>query len=489
MGNNVNEFAMTTHRVMNRRGVIWLGQTCNIRCYFCYFLDKINAKSHPEHPMMPLEKAKAMCRVLRDHYGCNSVDIQGGEPLVWGDVYKLVAYCDEIGLKPTLITNGIQLAKMSACIKLKEAGVYDLLFSVHGIGATYDQIVGLPGGSEKQMQALRNLREVGIPFRFNCVLSKPVVAELPQLAELTFSSGARAMNFIAFNPFIDQTSGKRNVDTVASYREVMEILTPILDEFDRRHVECNVRYFPFCVFEERHRKFCQNFQQIIYDLHEWEAASEAWTGESNQRQAALALSPPVRLEETIWRRRIQWLECKAPDWIKSAMRPAIRILRNLDPRSTLPTSAETRIDVSAIRRGIRPAEQEAPVEVPIPAERPHPLLPVASFFESCIKLYREVVLGRERLTRLEYLHQESRRLMPLTVHNYTKCSECKKCDIAPICDGFHGDYGDLFSFAEAKPIKLGRKIYRPTYYMEQQSKVVEEQEYAWALPSKAITTA
>jgi MoaA/NifB/PqqE/SkfB family radical SAM enzyme len=485
----MNDFAMTTHRVLNRRGVIWLGQTCNIRCYFCYFLDKINAKSHPEHAMMSLEKAKAMCRTLVDYYGCNSVDIQGGEPLVWGDIYKLVAYCNEIGLKPTLITNGIQLAKMSACVKLKEAGVYDLLFSVHGIGDTYDQIVGLPGGSEKQMQALKNLREVGIPFRLNCVLSKPVVAELPQLAELTFSSGARAMNFIAFNPFIDQTSGKRNVETVASYSEVMNVLTPILDEFDRRNVECNVRYFPFCVFEERHRKFSQNFQQIIYDLHEWEAASEAWTAEANQRQSALPLAPPVRLEETIWRRRIQWLECNAPAWLKATLRPTIGFLRSLDPRSSRPASAETRISVSAIGRGGRPADPGAMAEFPVPAERPHPLLPVASLIESGIKLYGELILGRERVTRMEYLHQESRRLMPLTVHNYAKCSDCSKCDVAPICDGFHGDYGALFSFAEAKPIKLGRKIYQPTYYMESQAKVVEEQEYNWALPGKATTAA
>src|SRR5262249_40370332 len=49
------------HRTITKRGVMWLGQTCNLRCYFCYFLDRIETKSHPEHDFMTLEKAKEIC--------------------------------------------------------------------------------------------------------------------------------------------------------------------------------------------------------------------------------------------------------------------------------------------------------------------------------------------------------------------------------------------------------------------------------------------
>jgi molybdenum cofactor biosynthesis enzyme MoaA len=473
-------YAMTTHRVLNRRGVMWLGQTCNIRCYFCYFLDKINAREHPEHAMMSLEKAKEMCRVLREHYGLSSVDIQGGEPTVWGPIYELVAYCSRIGLKPTLITNGIMLAKKDVCQRLKDAGIYDFLFSIHGIGETYDKVVGLPGGSDKQMQALANLRELGIPFRLNCVLSKPVVEQLPQLAELTFGSGARAMNFIAFNPFVDQTSGKRNSDTVATYAEVMHKLTPILDEFDRRNVECNVRYFPFCVFEERHRKFCQNFQQIAYDLHEWEAAAEVWTSQPNQRQAALPLSPPVRLEEVLWLRRLQWFARSGPRPLGALAGRLIAALRRFYPHPTQ-VPGEARIDAASIGRAGKPA---APVHR-APPELNHPLLPLAIGTERVIKFLRESLGASPRLEWREYLHREARKLMPLSVYSYAKCGACRVCDLAPICDGFHGDYGDLFGITEAKAVLLGRRVSDPRHYMAMQSKVVEIQEYDWAMPQPA----
>ncbi|MCC6485915.1 MAG: hypothetical protein IT364_00310, partial [Candidatus Hydrogenedentes bacterium] len=38
----------TTKRVLTKRAVMWLGQTCNLRCYFCYFLNRIDDAHHPE---------------------------------------------------------------------------------------------------------------------------------------------------------------------------------------------------------------------------------------------------------------------------------------------------------------------------------------------------------------------------------------------------------------------------------------------------------
>src|SRR5437867_6142991 len=76
-------YFQTPEKLVTRRGVLWLGQTCNIRCHFCYFLDRIEDKNHPEHPFMELEKAKQICHDLRYRYGNTSIDIQGGEPTIW----------------------------------------------------------------------------------------------------------------------------------------------------------------------------------------------------------------------------------------------------------------------------------------------------------------------------------------------------------------------------------------------------------------------
>ena len=83
---------MTNYRALCRRGVLWIGQTCNLRCHFCYFLDKIMDRNHPEHDFFELDKLKAMCKTLVDVYGNNSVDIQGGEPTIYRHITQLIQY-------------------------------------------------------------------------------------------------------------------------------------------------------------------------------------------------------------------------------------------------------------------------------------------------------------------------------------------------------------------------------------------------------------
>lgn len=46
-----------------------------------------------------------MCKIFVEEYGCNSIDIQGGEPTIYPHIFELIEYCVSIGLKPTLITN------------------------------------------------------------------------------------------------------------------------------------------------------------------------------------------------------------------------------------------------------------------------------------------------------------------------------------------------------------------------------------------------
>jgi len=293
--------AKTTRRVLTRRGVVWLGQTCNLRCRFCYFQSRIEAKDHPEHPFMSLDKAKSIADTLRNHYGNTAIDIQGGEPTIFPGIEELCRHCADIGLLPTLITNALALAKRDACQRLKDAGVRDLLVSVHGLGQNYDDVVGVPGAHKKQMAALDNCVAVGLPVRFNCVLTNSALPHLAAVAELAARVGARAVNFIAFNPFEDQQKGERSRDDVAAYSEVTPPLLAALDILNAADIEANVRYFPLCQVPDAYRKHLYNFQQLPYDLHEWDYASWSWTDMKPQRMRDGGLSPLISLRQANFR--------------------------------------------------------------------------------------------------------------------------------------------------------------------------------------------
>lgn len=412
----------TKKRVLNRRGVLWLGQTCNLRCYFCYFLNRIDDASHPEHSFMTLEKAKEICHTLRYFYGDTAIDIQGGEPTIHPDILELIRYCAEIGLYPTLITNGLVLAKKEKLQEFKDAGVRDFLVSLHGIDDVHDEVVCRKGSYVKIIKAIENMAELGVPFRFNCTMSKPVVPLLPEIARKAVQYDARAVNFIAFNPFEDQETGIRTHDNVSSYSEIKKTLTEAMDILDAADIECNVRYMPICIGEERHRKNFYNFQQLPYDHHEWNYESWMWTGMQPQRMKESALNTPYRLG---------------------------RLARRLyvsDAHALIEKEAQQPLKARLMYAGQRATAQLG-----------------------------ALVLGKE------YWYRREARLRATQDLHYEHHEKCEECALRNICDGFHGDYANFHGTDEADPIRDIPLADDPLFYIRDQEKMVEEEDKAWAL--------
>lgn len=414
-------YAFTSARALNRRGVMWLGQTCNLRCEFCYFLDRIGDEGHPEHAFMSLDKAKAICRTLVETYGNNAVDIQGGEPTLWRPIYDFVAYCAELGLAPTIITNAQALAKRSVCARYREAGLRDALVSVQGLGSVYDELVRRPGGHEKQMRALHNLQAEGIPFRFNTVVSKVALPQLGDIATLAVRTGAEVVNFLGFNPFNDQETGKRTGRNVPRYDELREPLDKALDILAAAGIEGNVRYLPFCAVAERHRPSVYDFPQIPYDLHENDFASWSWTDLPAQRRADADLSPTFGL---------------GPRLTLGPLRGPLRRLATRRP---------------ALGMHLHGTKQW---------------------------LERRLAHGSTRGASDERYRREARvRAQEYT--GYRHVPACASCDLRGICDGFYGDYVELFGDCEARPVDVGGAVVDPQHFSRDQAKRVHPDDHAW----------
>ena len=412
----------TTRRELTRRGVMWIGQTCNLRCYFCYFLNRIEDADHVEHPFMELDKLKKICHTLRHFYGNTSVDIQGGEPTIYPHILEMISYCRDIGLHPTLITNGIALANIDKLRKFKEAGIRDFLVSLHGIGEIHDTVVCRKGSYEKIIQAIENMVELEVPFRFNCTMSKPVIPILPEIARKAVQYGANAVNFIAFNPFEDQETGIRTHDNVARYAEIKVKLGEAMDILEEAGIECNVRYLPMCMAEEKHRKNFYNLQQLPYDHHEWDYASWMWTGMQPQRMKQGGLNEPYRLG---------------------------RLARRL--YHTDPSGLIERVQKQPVREKIFYTTQ------------------------GLIARAGNLLKGRD------YWYHREGKLRAIQDLKYEHHEACNRCSLKGICDGFHGDYAGFYGTAEAEPVTGIPPVTDPLYYIRGQEKVVEREDASWAV--------
>ena len=407
-------------RVLTRRSVLWLGQTCNQRCYFCYFLNRIIDTKHPEHAFMSIDKAKSICKILRDFYGNTSIDIQGGEPTIYPEIFELVRYCREIGLLPTIITNGILLEREGELEKYKDAGVRDFLVSLHGLGDVHDEVVGFEGAYDKIIKAIEGMRRLDIPFRFNCTMSKPVISLIPEVARKAVEYGALVVNYIAFNPFEDQEADIRTHENVPKYTDIKPYLDEAMDILEEAGIEVNVRYIPLCMAEERHRKNFYNFQQFPYDVHEWDYQSWLWTGMKPQRMKTEELIPPFLMGP---------LYCRVA------------------------------------RRGYKVIHAR---------RKRYPLLWKFLFFaqRNVARVTQKCFISKE-----DYSREEAR--MRAANHKYDK--KCEECAACRICDGLHGDYAEFFGTDEANPIISVEPIDDPLFYIRKQEKIIEPEEQEWAL--------
>lgn len=247
------------------RAVLYIGYHCNLNCQFCYYHFSNNKK------WKKLASAKFEAHIYRKIFGDDRVDITGGEPTIYPNILKLVQFCKKIGLRPSIITNGIALANERNVILLKDAGVFDYLVSIHGLGNVYDYLVSFPGAYDKQNAGLKNLIKNNIPIRINVTINKYNTPQLPEVAKYAADMDAKVVNFICFNPFYEWRHNV-NIEFQEQHSTVVPYLREAIDILNVNGIESNVRYFPLCLLKglESHQ---YNFHQLSYDSHEWDFMS------------------------------------------------------------------------------------------------------------------------------------------------------------------------------------------------------------------------
>lgn len=112
-------------------------------------------------PEMSTEEFRAVVDQLKA-LGTLQVFFTGGEPLLRGDIFDLVAHAHDTGLLTRLSTNGYLLTRACAA-ELKRAGLNQCGISIDDADpSVHDRLRGLPGAFERAIEGFRYLREYGI---------------------------------------------------------------------------------------------------------------------------------------------------------------------------------------------------------------------------------------------------------------------------------------------------------------------------------------
>jgi MoaA/NifB/PqqE/SkfB family radical SAM enzyme len=252
-------------RRLTQRGVLWLGLRCDLKCKFCYD-DRLSDK---DKIWLEYQDATRALHKFQEFYGNRFVDFMGGEPTLHPNILKILHYAADIGLRPTIVTHGLHLTDQARVQAYAEAGLHDCLVSIHGVGETAASVHGSRRDNfARQVQALRNLRQLEIPVRFNCIMIRDNLSDLHAVADLAVEHGARVVNFLTFNPYFEWSKDE-GIPFQVRHSEAAEYLTPAIDRCNEAGVEVNVRYMPLCQLPKRASHLYTGFQ-LPYDTHEWD---------------------------------------------------------------------------------------------------------------------------------------------------------------------------------------------------------------------------
>ncbi|MEW6067174.1 MAG: radical SAM protein [Nitrospirota bacterium] len=244
-----------------KRVKVVTGLKCNIKCVFCYYRDSLNAPNRKyEEIVHDLKYAKK--------HGISEVDFSGGEPTVHPDLPRLISEAKAIGMKRVcIISNGVRPSDKTYMKTLKDAGLDEILFSLHGSNEeTHDNITLVQGSFRKISKAMAHAASEGIAVRSNTVVNRINYKDLINIANLLLQFRPVQVNFITIN---DWCFAKHLVDKfMLEYPEMSEMLKKACELLDSNVEAVNVRYIPFC-FMKGYEKFVCNHRQVPYDPYEW----------------------------------------------------------------------------------------------------------------------------------------------------------------------------------------------------------------------------
>lgn len=185
--------------------VLAVTYNCNARCVMC---DIWKIKNFPELAVAEFAKLPP---TLQD------INISGGEPFLRQDLPEIVAVVAKACPKARIVisSNGflteLVLKQMKKIIAIKpDIGI---AISIDGMGKMHDEMRGIPGGFDRDMETVKRLRtELGMTnIRLGFTITEKNISHLKQVYDLT-----REMD-IQFTHSFAQTSefyfgGKKNTD-------------------------------------------------------------------------------------------------------------------------------------------------------------------------------------------------------------------------------------------------------------------------------------
>jgi len=162
---------------------------CNCRCVMC---DIWKVTGASEIAATDLERHLAGIEQL----GVEWAVFTGGEPLMHSDLFRLSRMLRARGIRTTVLSSGLLLARHAAQIA---ADIDDVIVSLDGPGPVHDEIRGVPRAFELLAEGVRAVHRASAGFAISarCTVQSRNAAHLAETVEAARALGLRSISFLA----------------------------------------------------------------------------------------------------------------------------------------------------------------------------------------------------------------------------------------------------------------------------------------------------
>src|SRR5215831_17412475 len=161
--------------------VIWeTTRACDLACLHC------RAEAIKLHHPLELTSQESIHLIDQVSQCGNPLFVlTGGDPMKRPDVFELILYAVQKGLRVAMTPSGTPLMTCQVVARLKEAGLARLAVSLDGsTAAIHDRFRQVPGSYGWTMNCIGYAHEVNLPVQINTTVSRHNLADLQAMTDL-----------------------------------------------------------------------------------------------------------------------------------------------------------------------------------------------------------------------------------------------------------------------------------------------------------------
>ncbi|HWB55018.1 MAG TPA: radical SAM protein [Tepidisphaeraceae bacterium] len=175
-------------------------RACDLKCRHC----RANAQRHCHPDELSPGDARRLVDQLLEFPKPPLLVLTGGDPIKRPDVFDVVDYAVQRGLKVAMTPSATPLVTFDAIQRLKAAGLHRLAVSLDGAdAATHDDFRHVAGSFDRTLEIIKDAHMVGLAVQVNTTVVRGNFHQIDQIAELLGT-----MNIVLWSVFFLIPTGR-----------------------------------------------------------------------------------------------------------------------------------------------------------------------------------------------------------------------------------------------------------------------------------------